>query len=147
MNTTVNIKTKSIVVAFHIGRGGHFNNAGHKTFMPSVSKLQDCFGEFSYINYENEDGTPIPDEQWQLIDGGGNVILEGRDAIESETGILVWDGVYNTDIVRYIEDCTDEELEILYKAYEYGDIRDDVAIDYLCKWKGVERYASHFDFD
>ena len=139
MITTVNNENKDVVVAFHVGRGGHFNNQGHKSFLPSVSKLQDCFGENSFINDEYEDGTKIPDEQWQLIDGGGNVILEGREAIESQTGVLDWDGEYNTDIVRYIEDCTDAEMEILYKAYIDGDLTDDDAIDYVCEWKGVKR--------
>lgn len=144
MNKTVNIIKKSVVVAFHIGRGGRFFNSGHKTFMPSVNKLQDCFREDSYIYNEYEDGTTMPDEQWLLIDGGGNVILEGRDAIESETGILDWDGEYNTDIVRYIEDCTEEELEIIYQAYlnvPYlaNEIHDDNIIDYVCQWKGVKR--------
>ena len=142
MITTVNNESKNVVVAFHIGRGGRFNNAGHKTFMPFVSKIQDCFGENTLINNEDEDGNALPDEQWQLIDGGSNVILEGREAIESETGILEWDGIYNTDIVRYIEDCTDEEMEILYKAYLDDELRDDDAIDFVCEWKGVKRISS-----
>lgn len=142
MITTVNNENKDVVVAFHVGRGGHFNNQGHKSFLPSVSKLQDCFGENSFINDEYEDGTKLPDEQWQLIDGGSNVILEGREAIESQTGVLDWDGEYNTDIVRYIEDCTDAEMEILYKAYIDGDLTDDDAINYVCEWKGVKRISS-----
>ena len=142
MITTVNNEQKNVVVAFHIGRGGRFYNGGHKTFMPFVSKLQDCFGENFFINDEYEDGTPLPDDQWQLIDGGGNVILEGREAIESETGILDWDGEYNTDIVRYIEDCRDDEMEILYQAYLDFELHDDDAIDYVCQWKGVKRISS-----
>lgn len=142
MITTVNYESKDVIVAFHIGRGGRSNNAGHKSFMPFVSKLQDCFGDNSFIIDEDEDGNTLPDEKWQLLDGGSNVILEGREAIESETGILEWDTIYNTDIVRYIEDCTDEEMEILYKAYLNDDLCDDDAINYVCEWKGVKRISS-----
>lgn len=142
MITTENNESKNVRVAFHIGRGGRFNNAGHKRFLPNVSKLQDCFGENSYIIDEDENGNALPDEQWQLNDDGGNVILKGREAIESETGILEWDTIYDTDIVRDIEDCTDEEMEILYKAYLKHELRDDDAIDYVCDWMGVKRISS-----
>lgn len=139
MIVTANNESKSVIVAFHVGRGGRYNNGGHKTFNPHVRKLQECFGENSIIINEYEDGNALPDELWQLIDGGGNVILEGRETIESETGILEWDTIYDTDIVRYIEDCTDDEMEILYKAYLDDELLDDDAIDFVCEWKGVKR--------
>lgn len=141
MITTFNNESKNVLVAFHIGRGGRFNNAGHKYYMPNVQKLQDCFGDLCTIHDEDENGNTLPDEQWKLLDGGDNVILEGREAIESETGVLDWDGDYNTDIVRDIEDCTEEELEILYQAYIEDELRDDDAINYVCEWKGVKRIS------
>ena len=64
-------------VCFHIGRGGHFHNAGYKTFNPNVTRLQECFDEAMIID-QDEDGNELPADQWQLVDGGGNVILTGR---------------------------------------------------------------------
>ena len=127
------------IVAFHVGRGGRFHNPGHKTFNPYITELSDCFGESSMIFQEDEEGNPLPDEQWQLIDSGGNVILEGRDNIESDTGILDWDGSYDTDIVKYLSECSDSEIGIIYQAYLDDEYMDDDLKDYVCTQKGMHR--------
>ena len=120
--------SKSIKVWFHVGRGGRFNNGGHKTYRGVVDQLSDCFGDATVIDF-NEDGNPLPDEDWVLLDSGGNVILNGRDQIEAEVGILNWDYEYDTDIVRYLEDCTDEEYQLIIDAYNnHGYIDEDVVI-------------------
>lgn len=114
-------------VCFHIGRGGHFHNAGYKTFNPNVTRLQECFDEAMIID-QDEDGNELPADQWQLVDGGGNVILTGRDEIESETGVLDWDGDYDTDIVKPLSECTDEEYNSILIAWSEGDCpNDDIA--------------------
>lgn len=127
------------IVAFHVGRGGRFHNPGHKTYNPYITELSDCFGESSMIFQEDEEGNPLPDEQWQLIDSGGNVILEGRDNIESDTGILDWDGNYNTDIVKYLSECSDSEIDIIFQAYLDDEYMDDDLKDYVCTQKGMHR--------
>lgn len=106
------MEEKKHTVAFHIGRGGRFNNQGHKTFMPYVKELSDCFGEATIISDDFE-GNQLLDQEWQLVDRGGNVILKGRENIENEVGYLNWDNDYDTDIVKYIEDCDDEEIDLL----------------------------------
>lgn len=133
------MKTENYIVAFHIGRGGRFHNPGHKSYNPYIQKLSDCFGENFFIFNEDEDGNALPDYQWQLIDGGSNVILEGRDRIESETGILDWDGEYNTDIVKYLSDCDDEEIDIIYQAYLDDEYMDNELKDYVCTQKEMHR--------
>ena len=142
ITSTISItpKPKSIIVCFHVGRGYH-NNPGYKSFNPYVKTIQDIYNSVDncFINCEDEDGNPLPDDEWTLTDQEGNIILEGRQEIESPVGILEWDGIYDTDIVRYIEDCTDDEIEILYNElinYKYMD--DDVA-DYVCRKKGMKR--------
>ena len=135
---TINPTPKSIIVCFHVGRGGYLNNPGYKSFNPYAHSIQDFF-DYGFLYYEDEDGNTLPDEEWTLTDQGGNIILEGRQEIESPVGILEWDTIYDTDIVRYIEDCTDDEIEILYNElinYKYMD--DDVA-DYVCRKKGMKR--------
>ena len=136
--TTNSFQPKTIIVSFHVGRGGYHNNPGYKSFTPYVHSIQDLF-EDGVQNCEDEDGKPLPDNEWTLTDQGGNIILEGRQEIEAPVGVLYWDYDYDTDIVEYIEDCTDDEIEILYNElinYKYMD--DDVA-DYVCRKKGMKR--------
>lgn len=131
MNTTILEGAQDLKVRFHIGRGGHFNNAGHKTYVGTVNGLSDCFGESSIIDVD-DNGDKLPDSKWQLIDGGGNVILTGRDKIESETGILDWDGEYDTDIVRKLSECDDDEYEMILDIAERGGYVDKDVLAYVC---------------
>ena len=138
MTTTNSFEPKTIIVCFHVGRGGYHHNPGYKTYNPYVKTLQDL-SVYGFLNCEDEDGNLLPDDEWTLTDQGGNIILEGRQEIESPVGVLEWDGIYDTDIVRYIEDCDDEEIDILYNElinYKYMD--NDVS-DYVCRKKGMKR--------
>ena len=130
MNTTVFEEAQNIKVRFHIGRGGHFHNAGHKTYVGTVNGLSDCFGESTMLISEDENGKPLPDSEWQLVDGG--VILSGRDEIESETGILDWDGEYDTDIVRHLSECDDDEYQLILDAAERGEYVEKAVLAYAC---------------
>lgn len=131
MNTTILEGAQDLKVRFHIGRGGHFNNAGHKTYEGTVNELSDCFGD-SIVISEDENGKPLPDSEWRLVDGGGNVILTGRDEIESETGILDWDGEYDTDIVRHLSECDDDEYQLILDAAERGEYVEKDVLAYVC---------------
>ena len=122
---------ESVKVWFHVGRGGRFNNGGHKTYRGVVDQLSDCFGDATVIDF-NEDGNPLPDEDWVLLDSGGNVILNGRDQIEAETGTLDWDGEYDTDIVRYLEDCDDDECQLILDTAERGGHVEEPVLAYAC---------------
>lgn len=130
MNTTVFEEAQNIKVRFHIGRGGRFHNAGHKTYVGTVNGLSDCFGESTMIISEDENGKPLPDSEWQLVDGG--VILSGRDKIESETGILDWDGEYDTDIVRHLSECDDDEYQLILDAAERCEYVEKAVLAYAC---------------
>lgn len=121
----------TILVRFHVGRGGRFNNAGHKTYVGTVNNLSDCFGD-SFLISEDENGTTLPDSEWRLVDGGGNVILFGRDEIESDTGILDWDGEYDTDIVRHLSECDDDEYQLILDTAERGAYVEKVVLAYAC---------------
>lgn len=125
------------IVAFHIGRGGRFHNSGHKSVMPNIKKLNDCFSENSIVISEDEDGKALSDEEWKLIDGGSNVILKGRDKIENETGILDWDGEYDTDIVKYISECDENELRLLIQTYEKDGLDEDIITAVMYHWSNM----------
>ena len=135
MKTTILEGAQDLKVRFHIGRGGHFNNAGHKTYVVTVNGLSDCFGE-SIVISEDENGKPLPDSEWRLVDGGGNVILTGRDEIESETGILDWDGEYDTDIVQKLSECDDDEYQLILDAAERGAYVEKDVLAYVCSALG-----------
>ena len=135
MKTTILEGDQDLKVRFHIGRGGHFNNAGHKTYVVTVNGLSDCFGD-SIVISEDENGKPLPDSEWRLVDGGGNVILTGRDEIESETGILDWDGEYDTDIVQKLSECDDDEYQLILDAAERGAYVEKDVLAYVCSALG-----------
>ena len=131
MNTTILEEAQNMKVRFHIGRGGHFSNAGHKTYVGTVNELSDCFGD-SIVISEDENGKTLPDSEWQLVDSGSNVILSGRDEIESETGILDWDGEYDTDIVRKLSECDDDEYQLILDTAERGGHVEEPVLAYAC---------------
>ena len=132
MNTTVFEAAQRTKVHFHIGCGGHFNNAGHKTYKGEVRALSDCFGDYYDILDEDENGNPLPDSEWELLDENGNVILTCRDKIESETGFLDWDGEYDSDIVCYLTDCDEEECQLIFDAAEKGEYIEYHILAYVC---------------
>ena len=131
MNTTVFEEAQNIKVRFHIGRGGRFYNAGHKTYVGTVNELSDCFGD-SIVISEDENGKTLPYSEWKLVDSGSNVILSGRDEIESETGILDWDGEYDTDIVRKLSECDDDEYQLILDTAERGGHVEEPVLAFAC---------------
>ena len=135
MNTTILEEAQNIKVRFHIGRGGQFYNAGYKTYVGTVNDLSDCFGD-AFLISEDENGNTLPDSEWQLEDGGGNVILSGRDEIESDTGVLDWDGEYNTDIVRHLSECDDDEYQMILDTAERGAYVEKDVLAYVCSALG-----------
>lgn len=129
-------------VAFHIGRGGRFNNGGYKSFIPYITTLGELFDKTDMLIDTDDNGKPLSPDECKLISGGGVVLLEGMDNISSETGVIERDGIYNTDIVKAVEDCNDEEVEILYKEYIHGRKLAEDAIEYVCSKKGIRRILS-----
>lgn len=130
---TITPKPKSIIVCFHVGRGGYLNKPRQKTYNPYVKTIQDIYNSIDncFINFEDEDGNELPDDEWTLTDQGGNIILEGRKEIESPVGILEWDTIYDTDIAKYLEDCTKEEIELIMKAYQNWEMEDKDLIELI----------------
>ena len=135
MKTTILEGAQDLKVRFHIGRGGHFNNAGFKTYVGTVNELSDCFGD-SIVISEDENGKTLSDSEWKLVDSGSNVILSGRDEIESETGILDWDGEYDTDIVRKLSECDDDEYKMILDTEERGAYVEKDVLAYVCSVLG-----------
>ncbi len=106
---------KKKVMHFHVGRGGQFNNPGHKTFV-GIEPMH--FHEYDTIIQEDEDGNPLPDDEWILHDGTGEILLTGKDSIMADTGVLNYDGAYNTDIYKYLDECDEDELWLIAEDIE-----------------------------
>lgn len=121
MKTTEN----KIIVAFHIGRGGMFYNGGHKSFIGELNfqDLQKLNTDNIFYRGRDERGRFMRTE---IYDGAGNFV--SGDDPNGLIGRLDFDGDYDTDYCKYIEDCTDEELELIAKS---GDFKSFELIEYL----------------
>lgn len=146
MKTNYNEIGKSLV-CFHIGRGGRFHNPGHKTYNPWIKSFSEIVNQdWLFVNNEDEDGNAYDDDDWTLTDCSGNVLLKGRDKIEAETGILSRDGEYDTDIVQRLEDCDDDEIELVYKeGFHHSLVKEDL-LSYCC-WRLDKKMIDSVDFN
>jgi hypothetical protein len=102
---------ENIIVTFRIKKGGRFNNGGHKVFAGEFDINQVLNGHFGHGIFMNEDETAY-------LDQNGNHLIDVNDTTNG-TGVLDFDGIYDTVICRNIEDCTDDEIEIIAKSNDY----------------------------
>ena len=109
MKNSNNNNCDRIVVAFHIGRRGK-TFLGEKDFHELINdrldslflKDRDSKGRFCKPFY---------------ADASGNVMVEPGE-MNSEVGTLDFDGLYDTDVACYLDECDDDELRLI--------ARDDV---------------------
>lgn len=130
---TTNFNSESIYVSFHIGRGGHFHNQGHVSFIGEMdfddlvrANINDgkLFVNDSVYNPETDEETELPRDKWTYTDGAGNTILEEGEA-DQKTGCIDFDGQYDTDYTRRLSDCGDKEWNAIIKAFEDGEYMGD----------------------
>lgn len=115
----INPTPKSIIVCFS-------KIDGHEKYLPFMHCLQDFFNRLNCsVILDDAEGNPLPDEECAVVDSVGNNILEGRKNVDSPVGILVWDEDYLTDVAKYLEDCTKEEMELVMEAYRNQEIEDE----------------------
>lgn len=124
------ITERKTIVAFHIGRGGRYYNAGHRTFLGEKK-----IGDFIYDLFLNEDED---DENYeQFYDSSGNYVGLTKSEVELGIGNINIDNAYDTTYTRYIEDCSDEEIEIICRNDDYKSIE---IVEYL-------KYVTNYRFD
>lgn len=134
-------------VCFHIGRGGRFWNPGHKTYNSYVKSFGELVNQdWVFVNNEDENGNTLDDEDWTLTDCNGNVLLEGRKEICSETGTLPKDGLYDSDIVKRLEDCDEEEIELVYNEGFHHTLTNEDLLAYCC-WRMDKKMIDSVDFN
>ena len=142
------------ILAFHIGRGGRFNNAGYLTY-----KGQKRIGEFTddlFTRFQNENeiietlSEDVRDKFKDLCVDENYILLEhdfgitkemlgdieyycgaslqevglSRKEVEEGIGKIDIDGDYNTTYTTYIEDCDRSELLALAKSNEWELLKE-----------------------
>lgn len=117
---------KTTLVAFHVGRGGRFNAGGHNTYLAKVSDFFDLLtlrSEHLFWHEHDENGNPLPRNEWYIADAGGNLLLT-YDEAQQRTGILDFDGEYNLDLVCSLYSCCKPQNEALLEAFRKGEISE-----------------------
>lgn len=115
---------KNTLVAFHIGRGGRFPNGGHYTYMNDIKDFQTLLklkNDYLFLHDTDSNDKPLPENEQYYTDGAGNIMLNASE-VNSKTGLIDWDGVYNTDIVCKLCDCPAAAEKALLKAFKDGEI-------------------------
>lgn len=142
------------IVAFHIGRGGRFNNAGYLTYL-GEKRIGDFTNDlFTRLQNENEILQTLSedvrdrlkdlcvDENYILLKHDFGVTQEMlgdieyycgasmqevgllRKEVEEGIGKIDIDGDYNTTYTTYIEDCDRSELLALAKSNEWELLKE-----------------------
>ena len=133
--------TMKNLACFHIGRGGRFNNQGYKTYRNDIEDFQELLRYYAdelFEYTEDEDGNQLPNKECCIKDCNGNVLVQGLEAMTSETGRLDFDGDYDTTYVKDIDHCTDSELYAIIDAYKGGERVDEELLEYACDATGYE---------
>lgn len=138
---------KKFYVRFHVGHGGHFWNPGHLSFVneDNFQELINSCGDNLFDCrevYDEETGEEIPldESEWNYHDAGGKILVEGRKAMEADTGVLNWDEGYDTDIVTTVDDMSEREEECLWEAYVADKVyMSDELKDAICSLKDMKR--------
>lgn len=133
------MKTKNLdeigksLVAFHVFRASWASHpeTSYENDVESFQKLVErCYNDYYgtgkfYLNNMTEDDEQMDDDDWTLTDSSGNVYLEGRDEIEARTGTLIIDGNSDTWYVQRLEDCDEDELELIYEDGHHHTLTDE----------------------
>lgn len=126
--------TQKLIVAFHIGRGGHYWNPGHLSYIgeKDFNDLLHLNSEHTFFNDRDKKGRFCKP---YITDCSGNRISETVDFI---TGRLEFDGQYDTDYCKYIDDCSETEINCIINDTQYKTMP-------LIVW--LEKYDPSLRFD
>lgn len=139
---------KKLFVRFHVGHSGRFYNPGHLSFVNEdnfqdlISACKDdakLFEVNSVYDEETDTEKDLPEEEWYLYDAGNKILVQGKEAMEAETGCLDWDGEYDTDYVKTTDELNDKEIECLWEEYCKDAWMSDELKDAICTLKDKKR--------
>ena len=118
---------KEFTVAFS------FENTQRK-FLPEVKDFQDLQrleAKRLYPCCSDDDGNALPDDEWAVYDIDGNILIQGRENIESPVGELCFTSSVDECVVKYVEECDKDELRMIYDAYRYGYFINQEVVEYI----------------
>lgn len=107
-------------------------NSGTTYYVPCVNSIQsliDSFDGNAWLVSTDMDGGLLPDDKWSIIDRGGNHLIDGRESVESQTGVLEYEG--NHYIVKRLTDITQEDVRVILEADLNGMDIDHMVLSYV----------------
>lgn len=129
MTNQINNTEKRIIVAFHIGRGGQFYNAGHKSFigelnLKGIISVVENAGSWLFERNRDDRGRFCKP---YLVDSNGNELLDCDEYVK-EVGSIDLDGDYDTTYCCYLDDCDEEELQLIsnYDGYKSNELDEEI---------------------
>lgn len=142
------MEAEKTIVAFHTGKGGRYNNAGHRSYA-GIKIISDFLGELSLtfeneweVNYNislSEDNEDLKSLFAKAMDQDEGAILQlanaghdlgdlgyGREGImlisceevERGTGTIEFDGQYNTICCMFLSECDEEDIKLIAESGE-----------------------------
>lgn len=78
----------------------------------------------------------VAGEMLEIIAEERAAAMHAADQIESDTGVLDWDGEYDTDIVRHLSECDDDDYQLILDAAERGEYVEKTVLAYACSALG-----------
>lgn len=121
------MKATETIVAFHIGRGGRFNNAGHLSFI-GEHNINEYVGNL-FISEDN-DGV--------YLDFSGNEV--GLSVDNDGTGRINIDYDYDTTYCLFLSDCDFKEIKSIKNSSEWNK---EYLIDSFLKDGGYSSYNEY----
>lgn len=130
MTTSSNYPKNETIVYFHTGRGGHFNNAGYRTFQGtknigevlSICNSSNCW---SFLKNRDEKGRFCAP---YYVDQNGNFLISEKE-LNTGVGQLEWDGIYDTDTCFLLSDCDENDLKLILESNEWN--KEDVIVEFF----------------
>lgn len=117
-NLAIDTVIDAVIVAFQIGRGGRFNQSGHSSYI-GEKDLQDLISMNSdrlFVSNRDDNGRFVKS---RLLDESQNIIVENEDLLHSLVGTLNFDNDYDTFKACYVDDCSEEELDLISKSNSF----------------------------
>lgn len=101
-------ENSDLIIAFHIGRGGRFNNQGHLSYVGEHKITESMFIEHLFTNTE----------ETQYTDSNGKEV--GLPVDNDGTGTIDIDGDYDTSYAIRVSEIGDNELQAIIKTDGYN---------------------------
>jgi hypothetical protein len=112
---TVLEENKELIVAFHIGKGGRFNNSGHLSYI----------GENDINNFTND--LFLSEDESEYLDLNGEKV--GLLVDNNGIGYIDIDGQYDTTYTTTVGQMTDEEVSaVMNRGFGwYGTFAEELS--------------------